>query len=310
MIIETAELLALLHVPADTPVDVEQLSMYPSLAERVTIGAGDDRKAVVVRSNMDPELAQNHAAITDVMTSVFSGPVPRVYALQERVTVEEDVPGVTTLALQLPPAAVMMAVDTIARLHTLPVREGLRQGQPPESVIQGDLQLFRLGFTSTEREAAAPHLQKARELLLEHSPFGFVHGECTADRVLIGADLAWLVDFSNGGHGCQLYDLAAFLVTSGEPAEGREQLAMRYTALRKLPEHVAGLVELAELLWGLEWQLGLSRRLVLAYEDETVSAALALMAARIDRAMRDGWGAHPVAAEIRRALWPSRRAEA
>lgn len=310
MIIETPELLALLHLPPETPVDVETLSMYPSLAERVTIGSGDERKAVVVRSNLDPELAQNHAAITDVMTSVLSGPVPRIYAIQERVTVEEDVPGVTTLALQLPPAAMTMAVDTIARLHSLPIREGLRQGQAPESVVESDLQLFRLGYTSGEREAAAPHLDKARELLLEYAPFGFVHGECTADRLLVGADLAWLVDFSNGGFGCQLYDVAAFLVTSGEPPEGREQLAMRYAAIRKLPDHVAGLVELAELLWGLQWLLGLSRKLVLAYEDETVSAALALMASRIDRAMRDGWGGHPVAAEIRRALWPSRRAEA
>ncbi len=310
MIIEAPELLALLHLPPETPVDAEPISMYPSLAERVTIGAGESRRAVVVRSNMDPEMAENHAAITDLLTSAMSGPVPRVYAVQATVTVEEDVPGVSSLALQLPPAALDMAIDTIAALHQLPVREGLRQGEAPDSVIESNLPLYRLGFTSGEREAAAPHLAKAKELLLEYAPFGFVHGECTADRVLVGNDLAWLVDFSNGGFGCQLFDVAAFLVTSGEPPESRERLAARYARARRLPENVGGLVELAELLWGLPWLLGLSRRLVLAYEDETVSSALALIASRIDRATRGGWGGHPVASEIRRALWPTRRAEA
>ena len=187
MLIDAPELLALLHLPPGTPVETEPISMYPSLAERVSIGTGEERKAVVVRSNMDDDLAQNHAAITDVLTSALSGPVPRVYAIQAKFTVEEDVAGVSTLALQLPPAAMDMAVDIIAQLHALPVREGLRQGDTPESTIETDLPLYRLGFTSTEREAAAPHLAKARELLLEYAPFGFVHGECTADRVLIGS---------------------------------------------------------------------------------------------------------------------------
>ena len=72
---------------------------------------------------------------------------------------------------------------------------------------------------------------------------------------------------------------------------------------------MAGLVELAELLWGLDWLFGLSRRLVLAYEDETVSAASALIASRIDRATRKAGAATRIAADIRCALWPGRRAE-
>ena len=304
MLIEPEALLQLLGVPAGTAVEVEPGGMYPSLVDRVTIGSGPAQQTVIVRSNMDPEMAQNQAAIVDVLTSIRYGPVPRVFAITHSVTVEEEVPAISGLALQMPPVVLEATIDALVELHELPLREGMRQGQPRDSVVEGELQLFRLGFASYEREAAAPHIAAAKDLLVSEAPFGFVHGECTAGHILAGAGRAWLVDFSNGGFGCQLFDVAAFLLTSGERPEVRERLAERYVQARGLPFGTAGLIEMSELLWGLPWLIGLSRRLVLAYEDAAVSSAFSLIASRIDRGMREGWGRSSLAEEIRHGLWP------
>lgn len=303
MLIEHHDLLALLRLPPGTAVEAESAGIYPSLTERVTAGSGAERRTVILRTHMAEEMAANQAAVAEALARAGFAATPTLIAIRGLVTVEEEVAGMPGLALQPSPPALIAVLDALAALHSLPLREGLRFEQPAQSLIEEELPLYRLGFASFEREAAAPALAEARERLLE-TPLGFVHGEMTADRALLGPNNAWLVDFSNAGFGVQYMDVAAFLLTSGESGPRRKERAMQYLDARGLAGQDLKEIEAAELLWGLHWLLGLSRRLVLAYEDESATASLSLLASRIDRGMREGWGLSPLAREIRRGLWP------
>jgi len=306
MLVEPARLAAALGLPPATAVDAEPLAMLPGSPERVTLcPPGAASRAVVVRRDPDAEAAANHAAVLEALTNRRFSFAPRLLAIVDGAAVEECVEGLTALAVVPPLAALEAAVDAIAALHALPLREGLRWELAPSEMLPSSYPLHRLGFAAHEREAAAAAIAAAREALLA-GPFGFCHGCLTADRVLFTDAGPRLVGFEAAGHGPQLFDLAAFLVTAGMPPPGREALARRYAANRGLDTgHIAALAGLAEILWGVEHQLGLPRRQVEVLGDDVASEALRLASARVEAALRAPSGGHPAAEAIRAALWPA-----
>ena len=122
--------------------------------------------------------------------------------------------------------------------------------------------------------------------------------------MLLGQGQAWLVNFGSAGYGPQLFDVAAFLLTSGLEAAGRRVLAMGYARARGMnPNETADLVDLLGILWGIGEQLGLPRRIIESLGDDGSTVALKLGASRIEEGMRAPAGDSPVARAIRRAWW-------
>jgi hypothetical protein len=64
-------------------------------------------------------------------------------------------------------------------------------------------------------------------------------------------------------------------------------------------------VDLAGILWGVNELLTLPRQSIALLGDDAALAALNIAATRIERGLREPAGAHPAAAKIRAALWPS-----
>ena len=106
---------------------------------------------------------------------------------------------------------------------------------PADLFPEGELPLHRLGFAATERDAARGPLAEARAALLS-SPFGFCHRDATAGKILLAPGRAWLTDFGRAGFGPQMFDVAAFLLTSGIEAAGRRALAASTTSMGSKPK--------------------------------------------------------------------------
>ena len=307
MLVEPARLLASLRLPASASVDFEPLDDSPWAAELVTVSVPDGaQRLILLRHSADPEEALNHLAVMEALQRVRFTSVPKLLALVGEVAVEEWVEGVSALALVPPPGAAEAAIEALAALHQLPLREGLRWELRPEELLPDeDLPLHRLGFAAQERDPAREHLAAARMEVLA-SAFGFVHGNASAPNVLLRRNGAWLVDFGSAGFGAQLYDVAAFLLTSGLDAPARRALAAHYARLRSLdPNETATQVDTAGILWGITELLKLPRRLIEMLGDDAASEALHTASARIDRGIRTSAGASPAAAGIRAALWPA-----
>ncbi len=306
MLVEPVELLAALRLPAASAVDFEPLDDSQWATERVSIAVPDGAaRVVLLRRAADPEEALNHLAVMEALGRLGFSFAPTLLAVFGEVAVEEWVEGVSALALVPPPGAVEAAMEALAELHALPLREGLRwQQREHELIPEGDLPLHRLGFAAQERDPARAPLAAARLEVLS-GPFGFVHGNAAAQNVLLGRGRAWLVDFGSAGFGSQLYDVASFLLTSGLDSSARRALAMHYARLRSLdPNETASLVDSAGILWGIDELLKLPRRLIEMLGDDSASEALHTASARIDRGMRSPAGESVAAAGIRDALWP------
>lgn len=307
MLVDPAALLQALGLPDGTSVDAEPLGEALDAPERVALRpAGLPERVVLVRRSLDPDAAANHLAVMEALTRSPFPYAPRLVAVLGDAAVEEWVEGATALALLPPPGAAEAAIKALAALHELPLREGLDWERDPAELLSDDeAPLHRLGFAAQERDLAVPLLAEARALVLR-SPFGFAHRDATAAHVLLARNGAMLVNFSQAGFGPQLFDLAAFLMTSGIEPAGRRVLASMYAAACGLdPAATVDLVDLAGILWGVNEQLGLPRRLIEALGDDLASEALRTAATRIDRALRSGAGDHPVAIAIRNALWPA-----
>ena len=264
MLVEPAQLLASLRLPVSAIVDYEPLDGSPWAAERVSIALPEGgERIILLRPGADPEKALNHLAVMEALTRAGFVGAPQLLAILGAVAVEEWVDGVSALALVPPPGAAEAAIEALAALHQLPLREGLRWEQQAEDLLTNeDLPLHRLGFPAQERDPAREWLAAARLETLA-GPFGFAHGDATARNVLLGRGKAWLVDFGRAGFGSQIYDLASFLLTSGLETPARRALAMHYARLRRLdPEETADRVDTAGILWGLDELLRLPRRLI------------------------------------------------
>ena len=307
MLVDPASLLTALRLPPSATVDFEPLDGGLWAPERVTIAVPDGAaRTVLLRRAADSEQANNHLAVMEALTRLAFPSAPRLLAVVGEVAVEESVDGLSALALVPPPGAAEAAIAAFAALHVLPMQEGLRWGQSPEEIIpEGDLPLHRLGFAAQERDLARGPLADARLQLLE-SPFGFAHNNAAAQNVLLGRGRAWLIDFGAAGFGPQLFDVSAFLLTSGLDAPARRALAMHYARLRSLdPNTTAEQVDLAGILWGIDALLRLPRRLIEMLGDDVASEALHTAAARIDRGLRAPASSSRAAAAVRAALWPA-----
>ncbi len=301
-------LLRSLGLPAESVLTEEPLGERVGSPVRVRIDApGGATQVVVVRQPVDSESAFNHAAVMEALAKAGFAQMPQLLAVLEGgATVETWVDGASALAFVPPTGSMEAAIEALAALHGLPVREGLRWGQPPDEVLPSpDVPLYRLGFAAAERESAIGALADAHRAVLD-TAFGFVHGDATAARFLLAPAAAAVINFNRAGYGPQLFDVAALLLTSGLEPAGRRVLAQRYAGLRAMePGETANLVDLAGLLWGFETQLGLPRRLVETLGDDAESAALNTAAARIEQGMRSPAGNHAAATAIRSALWAS-----
>lgn len=299
-------IVAALGLPAGTRVEREPLTGRPGGPELAMLRApGEEGEQRVVVRRVEDEESENHIAVLEALGRAGFAHAPRLlgFAGGGRA-IEEWAEGVSALSLTPPPGSCEAAMDALAELHSLNMREGMRwEETPAEFLPGGEVPLYRLGFAAHEREPAREPLATARETLLA-SPMGFVHGAATADHVLLRPNGATLVSFGSAGFGVQMFDMAAFLLTAGVEAEERRALAMRWASMRALPaEATADLADLAALWWGLHELLGLPRRQVEALGDENATYALNLTAGRIERGIRAAAGQHPVAAAIRNALW-------
>ncbi|MGE5594768.1 MAG: aminoglycoside phosphotransferase family protein [Hyphomicrobiales bacterium] len=310
MLVDSEALLAALRLPADSTVDAEPATTARGLAERVALcPPGGGQRLVLVRRDAD-EAIENNLAVLEAIARTGYPRAPAPLALIPvdggLASVETWDDGLTAMNVEPSPAQLEAAVDALAALHALDVREGLRWERSPEELVPGEeIPLHRLGFAAHEREPAAAPLAEAA-VVLRGGPFGFVHGDAVATNVLFAPGGLRVVGFQAAGFGPQLFDFAAFLATSGARAGQRRELAGRYARSRGLDVFATiDNTDLATILWGLGELLTLPRRLIEMLGDDAGSAALRLAASRIEQAMREPAGGSPVAAAIRAALWPS-----
>lgn len=295
--------LAALGLPADTPCAWEPFGEAPGSPVRVFI-QGARPMELVVREAADAEARQNHAAVSERLRDLGYRWAPELLAIAGDATVERAAAGATALQFVPPPGSAEAVMSALAALHALPLKEGLDWGRSPAVLLPPDeFPLHRLGFSADEREPARAPLLEAHEYLLA-SPFGFAHRNATAANVLLAPGQAWLCDFSSAGYGPQLWDVSAFLLTSGLEGPARRALAAAYAAHREMsPDTAAELVDLLGILWGMHWLLELPRRFITNLGDDSVTDGLKLCAARIEKGMRQPAGDSPIARAIRRALW-------
>lgn len=285
-------------------VRLEPLGKHRFAPVEVEVREGVSVGRYILRRYAESEASATNAAVLEALQK-FGWPfVPRIAGSIAGVPVEVATDGVPGIGLSLPAERWQAAVEALAALHDSGLQEGLRWGSTKDDVLPpAPPPLFRLGFAAHERAPAEPAFVAAREVL-KQTPFGFVHGAPTVERVLFGAQGVVVVDFGGAGFGPQLFDVAALLATSGLAANDRARLAGLYGQRRKL-EGINDLVDLAVLVWGIEQLLGLPRRQVEYFGDDVATERLVTEGQRIERALREPAGSHPLARAIREALWPT-----
>lgn len=306
MLVDPARLIAALPLPPGASIDIEPLGLLPGSPEQVVVSQPGQPPSVrfLVRRSPDSERAANNIAVLEALERAGFRPAPRLAAVVDGAAVETFPGGLPAIALEPRHELLALAMDHLAALHSLPVREGLRWGGEAAEVVPGaGVPLFRLGFTAEERAAADPYLAAAQQALVA-SPMGFIHGGLTSTSVLLTDSEVAFVDFESAGFGAQLFDVASLLASLGLSPAARRDLALRYARVRTLdPGPTADLVDLAVLVWGFQWQLELPRRLIENMGDDPAMANLRVIAGRIEESIRKPAGEHPVSVSLRRALW-------
>lgn len=273
--------------------------------ERAWIAGAAD--AFVIRRHAEDDAAANNAAVAEALANAGFSHTPTVVAIDGLATIEREFPGVALISIEATASAMDECIDALAELHKLTVREGIGwERAPGDRLPAPEVPLHRLGFTSPEREPAEPWFIRAHEALRD-TPFGFAHGACRANNVLVSNNGIAFVNFERAGFGAQYLDVAALLATSGLDAPERRRLAARYARRAGSDEaNAVDLIDLATIVWGVEDLLELPRRQIVVMGDDAAMDSLLLMAARTERALREPAGEHPAAAAIRAALWPRR----
>ncbi|HET7738952.1 MAG TPA: hypothetical protein VFK32_10300 [Tepidiformaceae bacterium] len=303
MIEDEAGLRSLLRIDPTARLDVEDLSTPWASITHLT--ATDPPLNVVLKRAVDPEAAYTELAVLEAFGRIGFSAAPHLRAIHGDAAVLEWVDGAPATALVPPAGAVDAAVDALAALHSLSIAEGVHWGSPPEAVVEwAPLPLHRLGFSADERDAADPPIGEAFELL-RAAHWGMTHGDATAANVLLRPGGATFTGWGRAGYGPSLFDLSAFLLTAGIPAAERAAAVRRYARARSLDEDtLVAEADLLGILWGLDWLLPLPRRQIVVMGDDAATSLLVLLANRIERAIKEPAGHHPLAARIRRALWP------
>lgn len=302
MLADEATLRRLLGAGPGDELSVEPGAVAPASVERVAWGG----RALVVRRAVDDNLAANNAAVVETLHNAGFSAIPSVLAISGPATVEQEFAGLPLTATEVSARSLELAVDALARLHALPLREGAAwERTRAELLPPSPPPLHRLGFAAHEREPAEPMFDQARAELLE-TPFGFAHRSLTADKVLAGEGKVVFTGWELAGQGCQLADVALLLATSGAAPPQRDDLARRYARARGLNEQRApGQVDLATIVFGIDELLELPRRQIEVMGNDNAMSNVILLAGRIERAIRSAAGDHPVAARIRSILWPN-----
>jgi hypothetical protein len=266
---------------------------------------GERRIEAIVREAATPDEALNHLAVCEALANAGYPFAPRILAVVGTAVVEAALPGESAMRLVPPPGSAEAAMESLAALHSLHIKEGLDREKSPSDLFPAmEVPLHRLGFAATEREPAREPLAEAHDYLLA-SPFGFAHRNAIAANVILAPGRAWLTDFATAGFGPQMFDVAAFLLTSGIEPAGRRALAAAYARHRAVsPDTAADLVDLVGILWGMDWLLELPRKLITSLGDDAATDALRLATGRIEKGIRLAAGDSPVARAIRAALWP------
>ena len=291
---------------AGAEVEAEPLNAGPAAPQRLTIRASGQPPRTVLLRPLTGEASQNHAAVIEALANRGFAHAARPLAFIPGALVEEWVDGLTALAVVPPPGSFEAAMDALAALHSLDVKEGLRWEYGTETLLSGEeFPLHRLGFASHERELALPHLADTREALLEGA-FGFVHGNASAGHLLFAGDRVVFTGFGQAGFGSKAIDVGAFLATCGASAAERRELAGRYARARGLDvAPTVDRIDVATVWWGLHEQLLLPRRLIEALGDEAATEQLRLGSSRVERALREPAGDAKSVAALRATLWPS-----
>jgi hypothetical protein len=305
MLVDPATILRMLALPAETRFEVEPLGDIPGSPERWRVSTSDGVRSVIIRRPIDPEESANHAAVMEALAAKGFAHMPQLLGFAGDATVEVEPEGVTALQVVPPAGSAEAAVQALAALHGLLLREGLDWDlQPGELIPDEELPLHRLGFAAGERDPARAPLAEARAAVVA-SAFGFAHRNAAAANILLAPNRAWLTDFGQAGHGAQVYDVAAFLLTSGIEAAGRRALAAAYARARGWDAGpTVDLVDVAGILWGIGELLTLPRKLIETLGDDGATAHLKLSVSRIEKGIRQPAGDSANAAAIRAALWP------
>lgn len=288
----------------EAAVRIQPAGLSPVAPLEVEVRDREGLRRYIIRRFADAEAAANHAAVLEALQPLRLPFVPRIAAFAGQAPIEVDPEAASAVGLALEAERWQEAVDALAQLHETGIREGLRWERTPLEVLPPvPPPLFRLGFAAHERTPAEPLFAAAREALAE-TPFGFVHGHPTTENVLVRAESLWIVDYARAGFGAHLLDAAALIATTGLAAEERAALAERYGRRRGI-SGARDLVDLAAIVWGVEELLILPRRQVEVFGDDAATERVVTAARRIERALREPAGKHPLAAAIRAALWPA-----
>ena len=148
MLVEPAELLRLLALPADSRVDVEPLSASPRGSERVAIVTADGGEQVVlVRGDANALRATNNLIVLDSLTREGFPYAVKLLAMSGDVAIESWPEGVSALQLVAPHGAILAAMRAFAALHSCKIYDGFSWGSAPSSLLPPeDLELHRLGI--------------------------------------------------------------------------------------------------------------------------------------------------------------------
>ncbi|MDZ7729147.1 MAG: hypothetical protein U5Q44_13655 [Dehalococcoidia bacterium] len=166
-------------------------------------------------------------------------------------------PGLPPTSIRANAVTMESAVDLLASMHALEIREGRNHGRDAEELVPGEeTPLHRLGFAAHEREQADPGLRTAKAAILE-GPMGFAHGELTAANALANRSAAVALRRDSGRRGTdrRSWTWPALLCTAGLDAGQRRTLAEQYARkIAREPSTFADLVDVAGLPVGITWE--------------------------------------------------------
>lgn len=307
---EREALAATLGLPSGSSIELSVHTAITSSCRLALVRHPDGAcREYVLRSYASEDELQRHVGALGALAAAGLGAAPSLAAVVGHSACEERPDGVSAIAVPVEPDQAERVCRVLAGLHLSGLAGSGGSTSPAAGPMPGELPLYRLGFTAEERErAAGPTL--ALQDAISDEWLGPAHGRAISANVVLSGSGPVLLDFASFGVSVQLFDIAAFLLSSGLPAKERHAVAGAYGARRGAePSDVADLVDAAGLLWGLEFLLALPRREIELMGEDASLEWLRLTARRVSLAIRDPAGDHSAARALREALWPGSEAD-